>query len=172
MFRNILSGSRYLVMIAVIGTFVSSLVVLIYGLLTVVNIVIDAFSHNAFTTTGAKHLAVGCIEMIDLFLLGTILYIIALGLYELFIDESLPTPHWLVIVSLDNLKEKLLGVVVVLLAVTFLGDVVTWDGSNSILALGVAVGLVLFALGYLLGIGFNIRRVTNPHESKEEIKNE
>jgi hypothetical protein len=34
-------------------------------------------------------------------------------------------------------------VVVVLLAVTFLGSAVTWDGTTSILALGLAVGAVL-----------------------------
>ncbi len=42
-------------------------------------------------------------------------------------------PHWLVITDLDDLKGKLLGVITVLLAVTFLGDVVTWDGSKGIL---------------------------------------
>ncbi len=153
MLRRILAGSRYLVVIAVIGSFLASVVVLLYGGLTVLSIAFDAFTRGVFNVDGAKHLAVECIEVIDLFLLGTVLYIVALGLYELFIDESLPTPPWLVITTLDDLKAKLIGVIVVLLAVTFLAEVVNWNGSPNILALGAAVGLILFALGYILRQG-------------------
>jgi hypothetical protein len=86
------------------------------------------------------------IELIDIFLLGTILYIVALGLYELFIDATLPVPSWLQIATLDDLKDKLVGVVVVLLAVTFLGRAVVWNGSGQILPLGAAIALVIAAL--------------------------
>ncbi|MBA2682111.1 MAG: YqhA family protein [Ktedonobacteraceae bacterium] len=150
MLRRILAGSRYLMVIAVIGSFLASIVVLVYGGLTVISIGLGAFSHGAFNVDGAKHLSVEFIEVIDLLLLGTVLYIIALGLYELFIDETLPTPSWLVITSLDDLKAKLTGVIIVLLAVTFLAEVVNWNGGSSIIYLGVAVGLVLLALGYIL----------------------
>jgi len=168
MLRRILAGSRYLVVIAVIGSFLASVVVLIYGGLTVLSIAFDAFTHGVFNVEGAKHLAVECIEVIDLFLLGTVLYIVALGLYELFIDEGLPTPPWLVITTLDDLKAKLIGVIIVLLAVTFLAEVVNWSGSLNILALGAAVGLVLFALGYALK-----QSVTTHHdEEHDEIKAE
>jgi uncharacterized membrane protein YqhA len=92
------------------------------------------------------------VTIIDLFLLGTVLYIIAVGLYELFVDPGLPMPAWLRITTLDDLKERLLGVVVVLLAVTFLGSAVTWDGSVNILALGLAVGTVLGVVSLTIAI--------------------
>jgi uncharacterized membrane protein YqhA len=57
-----------------------------------------------------------------------------------------------------------IGVVVVLLAVTFLGFVVTWNGNSNILALGIAVGLVLLALGYLLGQGS--RQLNSEHSAR------
>jgi len=38
----------------------------------------------------------------------------------------------------------------VLLAVTFLGNAVPWDGGTDILALGLAIGVVLAAIGLLL----------------------
>ncbi len=151
MLRRILAGSRYLIIIAVLGTFLAAIAVLVYGGLTVVHVIYEMFASSQFTTDEAKHFAVEFIEIIDLFLLGTVLYIVSLGLYELFIDEKLTMPPWLVISDLDDLKGKLIGVVIVLLAVTFLGNVVTWNGSESILWLGLAVGLVLFALSYLLG---------------------
>jgi uncharacterized membrane protein YqhA len=176
MLRNILGASRYVILIPVIGTFLASIAALVYGVLAAVNIILEAFAHAPFTPDGAKHLEIECIEVIDLFLLGTVLYIIALGLYELFIDDRLPMPHWLVISNLDNLKEKLIGVTVVLLAVTFLGNVVTWDlnsanGAN-ILALGIATGLVLFALGYLLSQSFKNNEAAHIKDTKDEQKQE
>lgn len=74
-------------------------------------------------------------------------------------------PHWLVIANLDDLEEKLTGIVVVLLAVTFLANVVTWSGNLNILALGGAVGLVLFALGYLLNVRSKINRAGKQDET-------
>jgi uncharacterized membrane protein YqhA len=150
MIRRILASSRYLVIIAVLGSFLASVALIFYGGLTTINILIEVFTHATFTIPGAKHLAVESIEVIDLFLLATVLYIVALGLYELFIDENLPVLPWLVITNLDDLKAKLIGVITVSLAVTFLAYVVEWDGNMNILALGVAIGLVLFALSFLL----------------------
>ena len=165
MFRRILASSRYVILIAVVATFLAAIAVIAYGALTVFHLIYDMFASNQFTPDGAKHDAEAFIEMIDLFLLGTVLYIVALGLYDLFIDDKLVTPSWLVINDLDDLKGKLLGVVIVLLAVTFLGNVVDWNGGNSILALGLAVGLVLLALGYLLG------RSTKSSQSGQAVSN-
>jgi uncharacterized membrane protein YqhA len=106
-------------------------------------VILQTFGTGDFSEKGAKLLAVGLVTMIDLFLLGTLLYIVAVGLCELFVDPGLPMPGWLRIASPDDLTERLLGGVVVLLAVTFLGSAVIWDGSASILALGLAVGAVL-----------------------------
>ena len=86
----------------------------------------------------------------DLFLLGTVFYIIALGLYELFIDTNIRVPSWLEIKTLDDLKDKLIGVVIVVLAVLFLGQVVSWNGQKDLLGYGVAIALVIAALTYFL----------------------
>jgi uncharacterized membrane protein YqhA len=162
MFRRILASSRYLILIAVVATFLAALAVIVYGALTVFHLIYEMFVSSTFTPDEAKHFAVAFIEMIDLFLLGTVLYIVALGLYDLFIDDTLAMPPWLMISDLDDLKGKLLGVVIVLLAVTFLGNVVTWSGNNSILSLGLAVGLVLLALGYILGRSIKSRQPEQP----------
>jgi uncharacterized membrane protein YqhA len=171
MLRRILAGSRFLVIIAVLGSFLAAVAILVYGGLTVIGIIIDVFSHGLFTPDGSKHLAIESIEAIDLFLLATVLYIIALGLYELFV-QSLPMPSWLEITSLDDLKSKLIGVVIVMLAVTFLGEVVSWDGTTNILALGFAVGIVLFALAFYLNVGFQSRHETTLTENKQQPADE
>ena len=81
--------------------------------------------------------------------------IIALGLYALFVDDTLPLPHWLEIHDLDDLKAKLLSVVVVVLAVLFLGEVVKWDGRRELLGLGVAIAAVIAGLTFFLFQGSN-----------------
>jgi uncharacterized membrane protein YqhA len=168
--RNILSGSRYMIIIAVLGTLVASITVLIYGAITVIGVLIHVlFIRNIFTTDQVKVVAFSTIELIDLFLLSTILYIISLGLYTLFIDAKLPLPTWLSIADLDDLKGRILGVIMVLLAISFLGFVVEWHfGDYSIVALGAAVGLVLFALGYLLSSGAINRKLVRIRETNEK----
>ena len=142
--RRILASSRYFIVVAVLGSFAASATALAYGGLATAAVIVQTFgSGDLFQKGAVKVLQVELVTIIDLFLLGTVLYIIAVGLYELFVDPGLPMPPWLRITSLDDLKERLLGVVAVLLAVTFLGSAVTWDGSANILAFGLAIGVVL-----------------------------
>ena len=142
--RRILASSRYFIVVAVLGSFAASATALFFGGLATVGVILQAFGGGDLLQKGAvKVLQAELVTIIDLFLLGTVLYIIAVGLYELFVDPGLPMPPWLRITSLDDLKERLLGVVAVLLAVTFLGSAVTWDGSTDILAFGLAIGAVM-----------------------------
>ncbi|GCE08013.1 YqhA family protein [Dictyobacter aurantiacus] len=164
MLRRILGGSRYLILIAVAGSLLTSIVLLLYGAAMIIKLTVEIASHPIFTTEDAKPLAVACIEVIDLFLLATVLYIIALGLYELFIGADIPTLPWLEISTLEDLKAKLIGVVIVLLSVTFLASVVEWKGNTNIIALGVGIGLVLLALGYILG---KVDNAGHPPEKSE-----
>ncbi len=150
MFRRIFTYTRYLIGFAVLGAFIAAVTTLVYGAVTTVKIAVDAFTAAAFTGKAAKGLALGFIEMIDLFLLGTVFYIVALGLYELFIDDTLEMPAWLQIHHLDDLKAKLVSVVIVILGVLFLGQVVTWDGERDLLPFGAGIALVIAALTYML----------------------
>ena len=90
------------------------------------------------------------IEITDMILLGMVLYIVSLGLYQLFIDPSISVPRWLRVNDVADLKRDLINVTVVLLGVSFLGEVVNWDGSRDILSLGAAVALVIVALGLIM----------------------
>lgn len=151
MMQKVLSSSRYLVLIAVAGTFLASLTLLVYGGISIFQLIADAIQQAQVSGKGGKILALGFIETIDLFLLGTVFFIISLGLYELFIDDTISLPEWLVIHTLDDLKNKLLGVVVVVMAVVFLGHVVNWHGEQELLWLGGAIALVAASLTWFLG---------------------
>lgn len=150
MLRPLLNASRYLVLAAVLGSLVAALALFVYGVVETIVVVVDAVAKAEVSSKGAKALALAFIEIVDLFLLGTVFLMIALGLYELFIEENLALPQWLSISSFDDLKNKLVGVVIVVLAVLFLGAVVSWDGSRDLLGFGAGVALVIAALTYFL----------------------
>ena len=151
MVAGLLSTGRYFILLAVVGSLITSCAVLVYAFVAgVIDAFADALQHE-FGADGGKHVSVEVITLVDLFLLGTVLYVVAMGLHQLFIRPRLRTPGWLKIHDLDDLKERLLGTIVVLLAVSFLGFVVTWGGgSPSLLAAGGAIGVVLLALALLL----------------------
>lgn len=148
--KKIISSSRYIIWIAVICAFLAAIALLVVAGIETVRLVINAVS-TIPDSREIKILTVSFIEIIDILLLGTVSYITALGLYELFIDENLPTPGWLHIVNIDDLKSKLVGVVVVILVVVFLGNVVNWDGQRNLLYLGSAIALVIVAATFFLG---------------------
>lgn len=150
MIKALLNRARYIVIIAVAGSMLASLALIVYGGVEAVVLVVDAVRAATVSAKGAKMLALSFIEVVDLFLLGTVFMIIALGLYELFISSDLKLPGWLVIRTLDDLKSKLVGVVIVVLSVLFLGNVVTWDGERDLLGFGTAIALVIAALTWFL----------------------
>lgn len=150
MLARLLGGSRYLVLLAVFSTLVAATVLLVYGTLETFVVVRDAVRAGEVSARGAKVLQLAFIGLADLFLVSTVLYVMALGLYELFIDDRIPLPAWLVVHDVDDLKGKLAGVVVVVLAVLFLGEVVGWDGQRNLLWLGGGIALVIAALTYFL----------------------
>jgi uncharacterized membrane protein YqhA len=147
--RRIISSSRYIILLAVVCAFIAAVVLLVIAGIETVQLVIRAFSAS-IEIKAVKILAVSFIEIIDILLLGTVSYITALGLYELFIDENLTTPAWLHITQIDDLKAKLIGVMVVILVVVFLGQVVNWDGQRNLFYLGGAIALVIAAVTFYL----------------------
>lgn len=147
---RILSLTRYVAFVPVICIFFAATVLIFYGAGTTVAVVIGLLSAGSFDNKAGKELLLRSIEIVDLFLLGTVLYVTAIGLYELFIDDKLDLPAWLRIHDLDDLKNSLIGVVIVVLGVLFLGQVITWDGQRDLLGPGAATALVIAALAYFL----------------------
>jgi hypothetical protein len=76
----------------------------------------------------------------------------ALSLYELFIDTDVKVASRLQIYTCDDLKINLVSVVIAVMAVTFLGQIMSRDGETQLLGIGVAVALVIAALNLFLWI--------------------
>jgi len=122
--NTIASSSRWLFLLAVLGSAIISVALFVYGFILAIVTIIFSFNLQAITIHSMKLLMASSIEIIDLFLVATVFYIVALGLYELFIAKA-PLPGWLKICDLDDLKTKLLGLVIIALSVLILGEALT-----------------------------------------------
>jgi uncharacterized membrane protein YqhA len=144
-------SSTWLFSLAVIGTGIISAMLFIYGFLLSLAgayYMITAFTLDIHTV---KEYLGTSIQIIDLFLVATVFYLISMGLYELFIAKA-PLPGWVEIRNLDDLKTKLLGLTVIALAVVFLGYALTVSAGTSILELGAAVGIMIAAISAYLWV--------------------
>jgi uncharacterized membrane protein YqhA len=105
-------------------------------------VIIDSISSESTL----KESIVNVLTAVDAILLGTVLLVIGYGLYELFIDDELPVPLWLRVDDLDDLKSKLIGVVVAIIAVVFVGIFVDSDRSDDVISYGVGAGALVAGL--------------------------
>jgi uncharacterized membrane protein YqhA len=100
-----------------------------------------------FSPKGAKQLTLTVIESIDMFLVGAISYIVAVGLYKLFISQDEQQILKRVkIEKLADLENKIIGVVVVAMAVAFLGKATEAVDALAVLQGGIGVAVVIAAL--------------------------
>jgi uncharacterized membrane protein YqhA len=101
------------------------------------------------SSAAAKSLIADTVSIIDIFLIGTVLFVISAGLYQLFVHKGISLPGWLKIESLDDLKDNLTEVIIVALLVAFLGQAIEWTGGFEIVGFGIAIGAVIVAVGVL-----------------------
>lgn len=142
--------SPMMIIVAVVGSLISSFALSIYGFVRVLVVVWETATKHDLSEPQEGRLSIAFIELIDVFLIAVILLIVALGLYQLFIDQNTQLPAWLHVRNLDELKHKIVGVLCVVLGVNFVSAVTEWTGGRDILYLGISVALVLMALVFLL----------------------
>jgi uncharacterized protein (TIGR00645 family) len=88
---------------------------------------------------------------IDLFLIGATLLLAAVGLYELFVreirfDERVSMPAWLEMHDLNDLKARVIAMIVMVLAVSFVEMAVDASNGREVLELGGGIAAVIIAL--------------------------
>jgi uncharacterized membrane protein YqhA len=144
--KTILEKSRYLAIMGVISLLIAALAAFIWGTLKTVNtilLVIQSAGRNAGIT-------IELIEIVDSFLIATAILIFAVSLYELFIGD-LDLPDWMIAHNLYELKAKLSSMIVLVMAVKFLGKLLAAKDAEVLLQTGIATALVsavLIAFGY------------------------
>lgn len=145
----VLWGARVIMIVGVGSLLLASATLLVYG-------AIETFRHVTLLVAPAgapltnREIFLASIKLIDLVLLATILQVVAIGLYSLFIDSAIPMPQWLRTADVDDLKYKLAGIVAIMLGVLFLEQVIQSGGERDLLALGIAIAAVIVALSYFI----------------------
>ncbi|HLG44570.1 MAG TPA: YqhA family protein [Nitrospirales bacterium] len=161
-FEKFLWNSRFVVLLAVISSMISSMILFVVATVDVFELIQKVFrymmlpgsdrtadAYEEFHGDVVGHI----IGAIDDFLLATVLFIFALGLYELFISkideaerEATTSSRILVIHSLDDLKDRLGKVVLMILIVTFFKNVIHTTFEDPLNILYLAVGILFVAL--------------------------
>ena len=103
MLKKIIASSRYVVAAASVGAFIASLLLLIVALAQTIGVVGRTITNFRAVAADPKELTLVLVTNIDLFLLSAGFYIIALGFYELFVDDNIALPDWLETVSYTHL---------------------------------------------------------------------
>jgi uncharacterized membrane protein YqhA len=153
---RVLSATRYLIIVPILGLLLAAGLFFVLGGIGLVGQLIDVVAeYFGIVSHGTEGVDKGVVifevvEFVHLFLVGTVLYITAVGLYQLFIKE-IEFPGWLKIDSTEELETNLIGVTVVVLAVNFMGAVFVGE-REFLLTFGAGIALPIAALGLFVGL--------------------
>lgn len=146
-FSRIVGNSRFIVLLAVISVMLVAVALFLIGVVQAATGVWSAFIDISDGKFVATTLTIQFLEIVSTMLKAVVFYIIGVGLYSLFIAPLNLTVS-LGVETLNDLEEKIVSVVIVILAVTFLEHFVRWDEPLQTLQFGGALASVVFALVY------------------------
>jgi uncharacterized membrane protein YqhA len=162
--------TRFVVGIGSFSSIVMGVLLFVAAAAEVVVRIIRFRELNLGNSGGTKALVIAAVEHADTVLIAAALIIIGIGLYALFVGEVQRLPHWLEIETLDDLKDKLISVVVAVLAVNFFTRVLELEEGTSILHLGVSVGIVILSLAAFGFLHVGKKTVLKTKHQSEEPK--
>ena len=159
-FETILWNSRLTVMAAVLASLLSSLAMFYVITVDTISMISHLLNYASLDTPARLALRsetiTHVVELIDGYLLATVLLIFSFGLYELFIskidaaESSENSSKVLFINSLDDLKSRLAKVVLMILIVKFFEHALTMAFTTPLDLLLFAGGIALIGLALYL----------------------
>jgi uncharacterized membrane protein YqhA len=161
-FEKFLWNSRFIVLLAVVASMISSVILFVIATFDVFELIGKVFKY--VTLPGSERTVAAYEEFhgdvvghiigaVDDYLLAMVLFIFALGVYELFISkieeaeaEATTSSRILLIHSLDDLKDRLAKVILMILIVTFFKNVIHTTFSDPLNILYLGLGILFIAL--------------------------
>lgn len=156
-FEKGLWNVRYIVVLSVILSVVASITLFVIGSWDIIHSII--FQNPLFNAevNNNNDLLFKIISSIDLFLIGIVLLIFGFGVYELFISEidfakGKFAESTLKINSLDQLKNKIIKVIIIVLIVKFFEKILklTPSFSSPLDVLYFGLSILAICVGYYL----------------------
>ena len=153
-FENLLWKGRLGTIIAVIFSALGSLGMFIIGSLEIIH-AFQKVNFLAFEPKTTEKVLIGIIGAMDLYLIGIILLIFSFGVYELFISKIDPAhregrDNILNITSLDELKNKILKVIIMVLIVSFSKAILSMEFTSPAEMLYFAIGILAVSASVFL----------------------
>lgn len=156
-FEKVLWSMRFVVLLGVVFGAISAIILFVVGSIEIFTVLSDAVfvveAHLSHET-----ILIGLIGAIDFYLIGLVLLIFSFGIYELFISELDIARRCgsftsiLEVRNLDDLKNKILKVIIMVLIVTFFQRVLELDMETSMDSLAMAISICLICIGvYFMG---------------------
>ena len=163
-FEGIIWRSRFVVILAVVFGLIGAFVLFIVASMDIWGVATYTFNTiitHAHPEKFHEDIVSGLIGAVDLYLIAVVMFIFAFGLYELFIsdiDEAMDdgkANKILAIHSLDQLKDKIAKVIVMVLVVSFFQKVLHMEYKTALEMLYFALSIASLAVGlyYLSKVG-------------------
>ncbi len=155
-FEGFIWRSRFIIILSVIFGLIGAITLFIVASLDIYNITISTFKALIAHTHPEnihKNLVSTVIGAVDLYLIAVVLFIFSFGLYELFISdideasENTKKQKILEIHSLDQLKDKIAKVIIMVLIVNFFQRVLNIQYSSPTEMLYFALSILALSLG-------------------------
>ncbi|MDO8925311.1 MAG: YqhA family protein [Sideroxyarcus sp.] len=160
LFEGVLWNSRFVILTAVIGSLLAGFAIFYMASVDVVILFQHAmhYADSGLTEEARKALhdstVSHIVEVVDGYLLATVMLIFSLGLYELFISDidqahgSKSSSKILVINNLDDLKSRLAKVILMIMIVTLFEEALNMHITQPIdlVYFGAAIALIALAL--------------------------
>ena len=149
---RLVGNLRYLVIVAVVGIAIQAIATFSWAVWITIDFVYDLLTTSAWQQDDT---IVELLQVLDLYLIGTVLLITAIGFYELFISE-VQLPDWLIIRTLSDLKTKIVEVIVLVIGIKFVEKLVMTKEPIDVLWYGLGSAAVMAVL-----IGWNTLKSAN-----------
>lgn len=156
-FERFLWQSRFLVLIAVIASLLGALLLFVVGTLDIVAILISSMEYYLGQGSEDIHdfIVTDIIIAIDIYLIAVVLLIFGLGIYRLFVSpieesESHGNNHPFNVQSFDELKDKIVRVVILAVIIEFFRAVVDITFSTPLDAIYLALSVLALAASLYL----------------------
>lgn len=168
-FEHFLSLTRLITLIPVLFLLLDAAASFIYGSDIMVRALTGVLGTPA--QVGGR-LGIFLIVM-DSFLVGATLMVAAFGFYELFVvktpGDRYWLPKWLRMRDLEDLKARVVSMLILVAAITFVDRTVESHDEQEVLFLGVGISIIIVALTFFLWFGKRSGRV--PDVGQAEVAN-
>ena len=148
MLKEILSKSRNLTYIAVVFILVCALSLYLLTTIAAIVTIFNAVTSDGWDVYSIREVAASFLKVVDFFLLSVGLHIIAIGVYKLFIDETIDLPESMNSRSFVDLKLTLVKLATIVLLLDFVEQALSTTEPRELLEFGIAIAVVLAAVSW------------------------